>query len=219
MTREIPISKIDYGTNVRSEHDEDIMELAKSIEEHDVLQPLVVRPKGNRYEIICGHRRYKALKLVGGDIPVPCIVRDDISDSDVVKVQLEENIQRKNMSALELVDAFEKMKAAHKGRTKLTNEAIAKYLNKTVTWVNNQYFAVRRLDELYGSDRESPERKKAEKYAAGKIITDYQNKKREKTKIEKSNFTVEYLGTTIKIKCDTEAAREKILSELKENFI
>lgn len=63
MTREIPLSKILYGTNVRSELDEDIMELAKSIEEHDILQPLVVRAKGNKYEVICGHRRLKLSNL------------------------------------------------------------------------------------------------------------------------------------------------------------
>lgn len=213
MTREIPISKIDYGTNIRSERDEDIMELAKSIKTHDVLQPLVVRPKGSRYEIICGHRRYRALQLVGGDIFVPCIVRDDIDDSDIIKVQLEENIQRKQMSALELVDAFEKMKAQYKGR-KLTNEMIAKMLNKNVTWVINQYYAVKNIENVYGDNGRAYVEEN--KIGAGKILADLQKKKREQTKIERQGFTVEYLGTIIKIKCNSKETTEYVLGELKK---
>lgn len=212
MTREIPISRIDYGQNIRTERDDDIRELAKSIEEHDILQPLVVRPKGNRYEVICGHRRYKALQLVGGDLFVPCIVRDDIADGDILKVQLEENIQRKQMSAVELVEAFERMKAQSK--TKLTNEAIAKKLNKNVTWVLNQYYAVKNIEKVYGDNGKDFVRKN--RIGAGKIIADLQKKKREETKVEKTGFSVEHLGTTITIKCDSKEMTDYVLGELKK---
>lgn len=213
MTREIPISRIDYGQNIRTERDDDIRELARSIEEHDILQPLVVRPKGGRYEVICGHRRYKALKLVGGkDAFVPCIVRDDIADGDVLKVQLEENIQRKQMSAVELVDAFEQMK--RQSKTKLTNEAIARKLNKNVTWVLNQYYAVRNIKKLYGDNGRDFVRKN--RIGAGKIIADLQKKKREETKVEKTGFSVEHLGTTITIKCDSKEVAAHVLGELKK---
>ena len=212
MTREIPISRIDYGHNIRTEHDDDIRELAKSIEEHDVLQPLVVRPKGNRYEVICGHRRYKALQLVGGDIPVPCIIRDDIADSDILKVQIEENIHRKQMSALELVEAFEQMKK--QGKIKLTNEAIAKKLNKNVSWVSNQYYAVKNIEKVYGGNGRNFVKKN--KIGAGKIIADLQKKKREKTKVEKAGFSVEHLGTTITIKCEAKDVVDYVLGELKK---
>lgn len=212
MTREIPLSRIVYGTNIRSERDEDIRELARSIEEHDVLQPLVVRPKGNKYEVVCGHRRLKALQLVGGDIPVPCIVRDDISDTEVVKVQLEENIQRKQMSALELVDAFDRMKK--ESRVKLTNEAIAKMLNKSIQWVNNQYYAVNSINEVYGDSGTDYVREN--KVSAGKIIADMQKKKRKATEIRKAGFSIEHLGTTITVRCASKDVLEHVLSELKK---
>ena len=212
MTREIPISRIDYGRNIRTERDDDIRELAKSIEEHDILQPLVVRPKGNRYEVICGHRRYKALQLVGGDITVPCIVRDDIADSDILKVQLEENIQRKQMSAIELVDAFEQMKKQSK--VKLTNEAIARKLNKNVTWVLNQYYAVKNIEKVYGDNGRAFVEKN--KIGAGKIIADLQKKKREESVIKKDGFIVEHIGTTITIKCDSKDMTDYVIDELKK---
>lgn len=212
MTREIPLSKILYGTNVRSELDEDIMELAKSIEEHDILQPLVVRAKGNKYEVICGHRRLKALQLVGGDITVPCIIRDDISDSDLLRVQLEENIQRKQMSAIELVDAFEKMKKQSK--RKVTNEQIAAMLNKNLTWVSNQYYAVKNIEKVYGDNGKDYVQKN--KIGAGKIIADLQKKRREATKVKKNGFSVEHLGMTITIKCDSKEIAAYVLSELKK---
>ena len=212
MTREIPLSKIIYGENVRSERDEDIMELARSIEKHDVLQPLVVRPRGNKYEVICGHRRLKALQLVGGDIPVPCIVLDDISDADIIKVQLEENIQRKQMSALELVEAFDKMKKQSK--VKLTNEKIAKMLNKNTSWVLNQYYAVNNIDKVYGKNGRDFVKKN--KIGAGKIIADLQKKKRKSSEIQKKEFSIEPLGTTITVRCVSKEVFEYVLSELKK---
>lgn len=212
MTREIPISKILYGTNIRSERDEDIRELAKSIEEHDILQPLVVRPMGNKYEVICGHRRLKALQLVGGDITVPCIIREDIPDSEVIKVQLEENIQRKQMSALELVEAFEAIKA--KSRVKLTNEKLASMLNKNVTWVLNQYVAVRNIEKVYGD--KGKEFVQKNKIGAGKIIADMQKKKRELTKSIHNGFSIEHLGKTITIKCESIEKVNHVLEELKK---
>lgn len=212
MTREIPISKIDYRRNIRTEIDDDILELAKSIEEHDVLQPLVVRPKGRRYEVICGHRRYKALQLVGGDITVPCIVRDDIADGDILKVQLEENIHRKQMSAIELVEAFERMKEESGG--KLTNAAIARKLNKSTQWVDNQYYAVNNIEKVYGDNGKDFVKKN--RIAAGKIIADLQKKKREESKIEKQGFTVKHLGTTITIKCDSKDVADYLLGKLKK---
>ena len=213
MTREIPLSRILYGTNVRSERDEDIIELAKSIEEHDVLQPLVVRPiDRNRSEVVCGHRRYRALQRMGGDIYVPCIIREDISDADVIKVQLEENIHRKQMSAVELVEAFERMKAQSK--VKLTNEHIAKMLNKNTAWVMNQYYAVKNIEKVYGDNgRDYVSRNKI---GAGKIIADLQKKKRESTKLIKNGFSVEHMGKTITIKCDSLEMVDYVVSELKK---
>lgn len=212
MIREIPISRIDYGFNIRSESDKDIRELARSIERNDVLQPLVVRKKSDRYEVICGHRRFRALQLVGGDITVPCIIRDDISDSDLLRVQLEENIQRKQMSAIELVDAFEKMK--EQSKRKLTNEQIAAMLNKNLNWVANQYYAVKNIEKVYGDNGKDYVHK--HKIGAGKIISALQKQKREATAVRKDGFVVEHIGKTVTVKCDSSEIAEYVVSELKK---
>ena len=208
MTREIPISKIDYGTNVRTERDEDIRDLARSIERNDVLQPLVVRPRGGRYEVVCGHRRYKALKLVGGDIHVPCIVRDDMDDGDVLRVQLEENVHRKQMSAFELVAAFDDMKARSGGR--LTNRRIAQMLGKSENWVSGQYFAVRQIDKLYsGAEADA-----AKKYTSGKIYGDWQHKSREENALHGNGFDATRRGRVVTLRCDDAAKAEEIMRKI-----
>lgn len=211
MTREIPISRIDYGVNVRREKDEDIQELADSIEKYDVLQPLVVRPTGNgRYEVLCGHRRLKALKKVGGDITVPCVVRDDIEDQDVLRVQLEENIQRKQMSAAELVAAFDGIKRQYGG--KLTNKALSEMLHKKEAWVVTQYFAMNTAQKMYGEDTEK--RVLDENLTAGRILSRYKTIKRKSTQKKKRGYTVEHLGRIITIHCESMTVLFNLLKKL-----
>lgn len=213
MIQEIPINKIDYGINVRKEKDEDIAELAESIEQFDVLQPLIVRSTENgRYEVICGHRRYKALKREGGNLLVPCVIRNDIQNTDLIQVQLEENIQRKQMSALELVEAFDLMKK--KSPVELTNKMIAKKLHKTVQWVENQYFAVRCGKKLYGNAATEIMRKK--QMRAGQIIGEMQKKKREEGAIDCNGFRIMRQKTIITIRCDSEDITNYVISELKK---
>ena len=211
MTREIPISRIDYGVNVRREKDEDIRELADSIEAFDVLQPLVVRPTGdNRYEVICGHRRLKALKKVGGDIRVPCILREDIEDKDVLQVQLEENIQRRQMNAEELVAAFDEIKRQHGGR--MTNQELADMLHKNKSWVDLQYFALNTARKMYGGDAQR--RIQKENLSAGQITGRYRKLRRKETSVKKKGYTVEHVGRIITIKCESYAVLCSLLKKL-----
>ena len=80
--------------------DEDALnELAKSIRQHGIIQPLVLRKVGNKYEIIAGERRYKA-SFIAGLTKVPAVVID-LNDNESAEVAIVENIQRKNLSALE----------------------------------------------------------------------------------------------------------------------
>lgn len=211
MTREIPISRIDYCVNVRREKDEDIQELADSIEKYDVLQPLVVRPTGNgRYEVLCGHRRLKALKMVGGDITVPCIIREDIEDQDVLLVQLEENIQRKPMSAAELIVVFDEIKRQYGG--KLTNKALAEMLHRKEAWVMTQYFAMNTAQKMYGENTEK--RVLDENLTAGRILSRYRTLKRKSTQKKKRGYTVEHSGRIITIHCESMAVLFDLLKKL-----
>lgn len=139
----IPIEQIDVVKNVRSDVDEELGDLIKSVAEHDVLEPLLVKPTASgRFRLIFGHRRLKAL-TVQGEQHAPCIVRDDISTKDIPFIQLVENIQRRQMSPSELVRAFNAMLEADPS---LTRRKIALRLGRSDAWVYDKY----RAEEVRG---------------------------------------------------------------------
>ena len=76
--------------------DKALKELALSIREHGVIQPIIVRKIGTKYEIIAGERRYKA-STIAGLTKIPAIIRN-LDDKESSKVALLENLQRKNLS-------------------------------------------------------------------------------------------------------------------------
>lgn len=92
----------------RTFHDEDIKGLAESIKSQGLLQPIVVRKKGDAYEIVSGERRLRALKYL--DSPkAPCIVKDKVSDTKMLEMALVENIQRENLNDIEIADSYQKL--------------------------------------------------------------------------------------------------------------
>ena len=82
----------------------DLTELCASIREHGLLQPIIVRPKGSRFEVICGNRRFEASRRLMKR-HVDCIVRD-LTDQDAFEISLIENVQRRTLSAVEEAKAF-----------------------------------------------------------------------------------------------------------------
>ncbi len=89
-------------------NEETLNELAASIQEHGVLQPILVRPAGeDRYEIIAGERRWRASKLAGKD-SVPAIV-ERFDDSTALEIALIENLQREDLSPLDEAVIYKKM--------------------------------------------------------------------------------------------------------------
>ncbi len=106
-------------------------ELAESIKEHGVIQPLIVRPIGDYYEIIAGERRYKAAKKAGLK-KVPVVFRE-LSDIQVMQVALLENIQREDLNAMDKSFALNKLISEHG----MTQEEIAKSLGKSRSAIAN----------------------------------------------------------------------------------
>lgn len=91
----------------RQEFDEiEIADLADSIREHGVIQPLVVRQLGDRFQLIAGERRLRAAKMAGWE-RVPVLVRD-VSDQQLAELAIVENIQRKDLGPLEKAACFQK---------------------------------------------------------------------------------------------------------------
>ena len=117
----------------RKSFDKDnIKELADSILEHGLLEPLLVKKSENgKYAIICGERRFRACKLAGLK-KVPCIVRDDLKQK-AYAVALIENIQREDLNPLELSQALEFML----NECHLNQDELAKTLGKSRSSVAN----------------------------------------------------------------------------------
>jgi ParB family transcriptional regulator, chromosome partitioning protein len=84
-----------------------LLELALSISRDGILQPLVVRRAGDKYELVAGERRLRAAKIAGLE-RVPVVVQT-ISDDRMLEIALIENIQREDLNAIELAQAFERM--------------------------------------------------------------------------------------------------------------
>ena len=102
----------------------DLSELKASISEKGIIEPLIVRQRGSRYQIIAGERRYQAASQVGlRELPV--VIRE-VDDTEVIEVALIENIQRKDLGAFEEAEAM----ASLAQRCGYTHEDLAKRLGK-----------------------------------------------------------------------------------------
>lgn len=119
-----------------------ITELAESIREHGVIQPIVVRPLGDRYEIIAGERRYKASVLAGKET-IPAIITE-LNDKDSAEVALIENVQRQDLTPIE--EAISYKKILDMGY--LTQEELATKLGKTQSTIANKLRLLNLDDEI-----------------------------------------------------------------------
>ena len=119
-----------------------IVELSKSIKEHGVIQPIVVRPIGDKFEIIAGERRYKA-SCMAGLKTIPSIITD-LNDKDSAEVALIENVQRENLTPIE--EAISYKKILDMGY--ITQDALATKLGKTQSTVANKLRLLNLDDEV-----------------------------------------------------------------------
>lgn len=108
-----------------------LSELSDSIKQNGVLQPILVRKKGDKYEIVAGERRYQASKLAGLK-EIPAIIRD-IDDAEVFQLALIENLQRSDLTPIEEARGYRKLLDT-KG---LTQEGLAKILSKSRSAIAN----------------------------------------------------------------------------------
>ncbi len=119
-----------------------LKELAVSIKEHGVIQPIIVRNIGNKYEIIAGERRYKASALAGLT-KIPAIVRD-LDDKESSKVALLENLQRKNLNPMEEARTYQKILELDQ----MTQEELAKTMGKSQSAIANKLRLLSLTDEV-----------------------------------------------------------------------
>ncbi len=109
-----------------------LADLARSIREQGILQPIVVVPRGEGFEIIAGERRWRAARLAGLE-RVPITVRDHASDRDLLELALVENLQREDLNPLEAAEAYARLREEFQ----LTQDQIADRVGKERATVSN----------------------------------------------------------------------------------
>jgi ParB family chromosome partitioning protein len=118
----------------RQDFDEQSLnELAASIKKDGLMQPVVLRKNGSGYYIIAGERRFRAARLAGLD-SVPATVLDDIDDTRMLELALIENIQRDDLNAIELAEAYQRLI----DQCGLTQQQLAERVGKSRAAVANQ---------------------------------------------------------------------------------
>ena len=112
--------------------DEALKELSQSIKEHGVIQPIIVRKVGDKYEIIAGERRFRASQLAGKQT-IPALVRD-IDDKEAAKIALLENLQRSNLTPIEEAKTYQTILKLDN----ITQEELAQNLGKSQSTIANK---------------------------------------------------------------------------------
>jgi len=116
----------------RGFHEPALAELAASMREHGVVQPLIVVARGDQFEIVAGERRYRAAKLAGLE-RVPVVIREKPSDRELLELALVENLQREDLNAMEEAEAYGRLREEFS----LTQEQIAAAVGKERPTVAN----------------------------------------------------------------------------------
>lgn len=123
-------------------NEEALRELSNSIREHGVIQPIIVRKLGDKYEIIAGERRYKA-SAMAGLTKIPAIIRN-LDDKEASKVALLENLQRKDLTAIEEARTYQKILELDS----MTQEELGRTMGKSQAAIANKMRLLSLPDEI-----------------------------------------------------------------------
>ncbi|HWO00571.1 MAG TPA: ParB/RepB/Spo0J family partition protein [Blastocatellia bacterium] len=141
---DLDVDSIDPGVEQprRDFNEEKLTELARSIEANGVIQPIVVRRVGERFQIIAGERRWRAAKKTGLK-RIPSLVRD-VADANVLELSLIENIQRQELNPIEEANAYRRLQT----QLGITQEAVAQRVGKDRSTVTNSLRLLRLPEEV-----------------------------------------------------------------------
>jgi ParB family chromosome partitioning protein len=144
-TLEVEISKIAPNPyQPRTEFGaEEIQDLANSIREKGLLQPVLLRKHHDGYQIVAGERRFRAMQLLGRSV-IPALVREQLSDRDMMEMALIENIQRVQLNAIEEGLAYEQLI----NTCGITHDELAQKLGKSRSAITNTLRLLKLEDEL-----------------------------------------------------------------------
>lgn len=131
--QELPLSELRVNPYQprKTFNEESLNELAESIKEHGVFQPIIVKKSIKGYEIVAGERRFRASKLAGKET-IPAIVRN-FTDEEMMEIAVLENLQRENLNAVDEANAYKTlMENLH-----LTQDQVSKRVNKSRSHITN----------------------------------------------------------------------------------
>jgi len=141
---EIDIGLVDAGpAQPRTHFDQSSLErLAESIKNYGVVQPILVRRRGERYELIAGERRWRAARIAGLS-KIPAIIKE-VPDQDLLEIALIENIQREDLNPIEEALSYKKLIDT----VGLTQEALAGRLGRDRSYITNYLRLLRLPDDI-----------------------------------------------------------------------
>ena len=140
--RLVPIDELDPNPNQPRQVMGDLSELMASIAEKGIIEPIIVRQRGGRFQIVAGERRYQAAVQVGLR-EVPIVIRE-VDDNEIIEVALIENIQRKDLTPFEEAEALQSLAA----RCGYTHEDMARKLGKSRTSITESLSLNNMPDEV-----------------------------------------------------------------------
>jgi ParB family chromosome partitioning protein len=138
----VPIDQLDPNPNQPRQVMGDLSELMASIAEKGIIEPIIVRQRGRRFQIVAGERRYQAAVQIGLR-EIPIVIRE-VDDNEIIEIALVENIQRKDLTAFEEAEALHSLA----DRCGYTHEDMARRLGKSRTSITESLSLNNMPDEV-----------------------------------------------------------------------
>lgn len=184
-------------------------ELSQSIREHGVIQPIIVRKVGDKYEIVAGERRYRA-SLLAGKQTIPAIVKD-IDDKETAKIALLENLQRKDLTPIEEARTYQTILKLDN----LTQDELAISLGKSQSTIANKLRLLNLADEVQTA---LLNQKISERHARSLLNLEDKNKQKELLeKVLINRMTVKQLDDEIAILTGNKVVSEEPVQEVSQD--
>jgi ParB family chromosome partitioning protein len=140
--RVVPIDQLDPNPNQPRQVMGDLSELMASIAEKGIIEPIIVRQRGRRFQIVAGERRYQAAVQIGLR-EIPIVIRE-VDDNEIIEIALVENIQRKDLTPFEEAEALYSLAT----RCGYTHEDMARRLGKSRTAITESLSLNNMPDEV-----------------------------------------------------------------------
>ena len=209
--KQIDINKIEANENKPRKvfDDEKIEELATSIKENGLIQPIIVRKYNRNYQIIAGERRFRACKLAGLKT-IPCVIKD-IDDRQVDTYAIIENIQRENLSPIEEASAYKTLIDTYNmNQTELANK-----VGKKQSTIANKLRLLKLSDDVKYALKA---KQITERHARAMLSLDGQKQQEVLKEVLKKSLNVKQTETLINKPVKAKEKSKKVTTKISKNF-